>query len=354
MKLYDNLTISEVEQSLTYSDIGLVPVEVSELEHRSEADTNSEFLDLELKLPVISSPMESVTGLKMAQVLGLNGALGIVNRFDNSLSELEDKWLSKEYDTTVNSVYAVSLGLTDSLDTYKFWLEAFDPIICIDTANAQNRNVLKKVEEVKYNFPQARLIVGNIAYCSDDYYENSNILVDLNNLGVDAVRVGVGNGSACSTSVKTGVGIGQVTSVASCYKVKTELNLPIKLIADGGISTSGEIAKALALGADAVMLGRMFAGTKESPGNVIKYDGKLFKVYRGSASFGVKQNGKYIEGEETLVPYKGSVVDVLQEISDGLQSAMAYLNARTLDEFREKARFAILSNSAYFERLSKG
>ena len=352
MKLYDNLTISEVEQSLTYSDIGLVPVEVSELEHRSEADTSSEFLDLDLKLPVISSPMESVTGLLMAVQLNNNGCLGILNRFDKSLSELENSLLD-ENNSLWESVPAISLGLTDSLDIYKFWIESIDPIICIDTANAQNLNVLRKVQEIKTKFPQARLIVGNIAYCGSDYYDKSNILVDLNNLGVEAVRCGVGNGSQCSTSVKTGVGIGTVSTIASCYKVKKELDLPIKLIADGGISTSGEVCKALALGADAVMLGRMFAGTKESPGNVIKYDGKLFKVYRGSASFGVKQNGKYIEGEETLVPYKGSVVDVLQEISDGLQSSMAYLNAKTLDEFREKARFTVLSSSSYIERLPK-
>jgi IMP dehydrogenase/GMP reductase len=348
MKLYSNLSISDIDESLTYSDIGLVPVEVSTLKHRSEADTTSDFLGYKLTIPVISSPMESVTGLEMSKTLREFNVLAILNRFDDSLSKLEDK-----FDNGGGiEEQSISLGLNDPDDIYQFWYDACNPIICVDTANAQNKEVLNKVESLKSKFQYMRLIVGNIAYSTSNT-SRGNILKDLDAIGVDAVRIGVGNGSACSTSVKTGIGLGQVSSISSCYLSKFTYGLKIKLIADGGISSVGDIAKAIALGCDAVMLGRMLSGTKEAPGNIIKTNEGLFKVYRGSASFGVKQNNKYIEGEETLVPYKGTVIDVLNSISDGLQSSMAYLDARTLDEFRKNAVFCKLSQSSYLERLPK-
>lgn len=342
MQLYNSLTINEINESLTYSDIGLVPIGVSELRHRSEANTWSEFLRNTLSIPVLSSPMESVTGLEMAEVLSEYSVLPVLNRFDNSLFEFWERF---------NYTTAISLGLNDNDDVYGNWYHHINPVICIDTANAQNIEILHKVDSLKSKYPNMDLIVGNIAYCINS--DHGNILKDLDSAGAGAVRIGVGNGSACSTSVKTGVGLGQVSSIASCFLSKFTYRLGIKLIADGGISSVGDICKALALGADAVMLGRMFAGTKEAPGQVIKTKEGLFKVYRGSASFGVKQNARYLEGEETLVEYKGSVVDVLNSIADGLQSSMAYLNARTLEEFRANAQFCRLSQSSYLERLPK-
>jgi len=284
----------------------------------------------------------------MAKTLYEHGVLPILNRFDDSLANVFDLINSGSY----LGALAISLGLNDADEVYGSWYKMCSPIICIDTANAQNKSIFKKVESLKSKYPNMRLIVGNIAYSTANV-SNGNILKDLDSIGVDAVRIGVGCGSSCSTSIKTGVGIGQVSSISSCYLSKFTYGLKIKLIADGGISSVGDICKALSLGADAVMLGRMFAGTKEAPGNIIKTNEGLFKVYRGSASFGVKQNGKYIEGEETLVPYKGTVVNVLDSISDGLQSSLSYMNAHNLQEFRENALFCRLSQSAYIERLPK-
>ncbi len=217
-------------------------------------------------------------------------------------------------------------------------------IICIDTANANNLEVLKKTEQVKNKF-DVFLIVGNTA--------NGKTLKQLVDAGADAVRVGIGGGSVCTTSVQTGIGIGQVSSILDVYFAREENNLPIKIIADGGIKNPGDVAKALALGADTVMLGRLLAGTREAPGEVIKYNDQLWKKYRGSASFGVKMKNEFIEGEETMVPYKGHVKNVINAISDGVRSAMSYMNKLTIAELRQTESFAVLSNSSYLERLPK-
>ena len=189
------------------------------------------------------------------------------------------------------------------------------------------------------------IIVGNIAHGAS--------LQQLEDSGADAVRVGIGSGSVCTTSIQTGIGIGQVSSLLDVLFARGEKKLKIKIIADGGIKSAGDVAKAMALGADAVMLGRMLSGTRETPGEVIKYNGQLWKKYRGSASFGVKMRNEFIEGEETMVAYKGSVKNTIDSISDGLKSSMSYMNCFNLDELRNTETFAILSNSSYLERLPK-
>ncbi|UCH66064.1 MAG: IMP dehydrogenase, partial [Ignavibacterium sp.] len=209
---------------------------------------------------------------------------------------------------------------------------------------ANNHEVLNKAEEVKKKF-NVRVIVGNIAHGAT--------LDQLENSGVDAVRVGIGSGSVCTTSIQTGIGIGQVSSLLDVLVARENKKLKIKIIADGGIKGPGDIAKAIALGADSAMLGRMLAGTKETPGEVIKYDDQLWKKYRGSASFGVKMKNEFIEGEETMIPYRGAVSNVIDGISDGLKSTMSYMNCLSLSELQDKSSFTILSNSSYLERLPK-
>ena len=337
MKIYDKKELNEYYQSLTYDDISLVPTEISRIKSRKEVDTSTEFLQEELLQPVISSPMESVTGLDMAKELSKLGCLGILNRFDSSLKKiLEDDSNGKE-------IKAVSVALNTAIDVIEK-LANHNYIICIDTANANNHEVLHKAEEIKKRF-NVRLIVGNIAHGAT--------LDQLESAGADAVRVGIGSGSVCTTSIQTGIGIGQVTSLLDVLFARDEKKLNIKIIADGGIKSPGDVLKAIALGADAAMLGRMLAGTKETPGEVIKYDDQLWKKYRGSASFGVKMKNEFIEGEETMVPYKGAVQNVIDGISDGLKSSMSYMNCLNLNELREKNSFTVLSNSSFLERLPK-
>ena len=281
--------------------------------------------------------MESVTGIEMARELSSLGCIGIVNRFDSSLGELLK---NKNNGRKIN---AISVALNTPLDTIKKLSEGVK-IICIDTANASNREVLKKSEQIKSN-TRVKVIVGNIAHGTS--------LKQLVDAGADAVRVGIGSGSVCSTSIQTGIGIGQVSSILDVYFARKEGKYKIEIIADGGIKGAGDIAKAIALGADAVMIGRLLAGTRETPGEVIRYNDQLWKKYRGSASFGVKMKNEFIEGEETMVPFKGVVKNVVNAISDGLRSSMSYMNCQSIDELRNIEAFAVLSNYSYLERLPK-
>ena len=335
MKIYTKNLLNEYSQSLTYDDISLIPTEVSRIKSRTEAKTNCEFLGVNLSVPVVSSPMDTVTGIEMAKALSEQGCLGILNRFDSSLKEVLKK--------NTNGIKGVSIALNTSLDDVKK-LADNGYIICIDTANANNNEVLVKTDEIK-NACDVKLIVGNIA--------QGDSLGQLEDSGADAVRVGIGGGSVCTTSIQTGIGIGQVSSILDVLEQRKQKKLKIKVIADGGIKGPGDVAKAIALGADVVMLGRMLAGTRETPGEVIKYKDQLWKKYRGSASFGVKMRNEFIEGEETMIPYKGVVKNVIDGISDGLRSSMSYMNCLTLDELKSKDTFAILSNSSYLERLPK-
>ncbi len=335
MKIFSKKDLNDYDLSLTYDDISLVPCEISRIKSRTEAITKTEFLGKKLLLPVLASPMDSVTGLTMAQALDKMGCMGIVNRFDSSLEEIV------KINTEGISAVSISLNNNENLIAK---LAEYNLIICIDTANANNSTVLKKCEEIK-NKHNVKIIVGNVAQGSS--------LNDLVNAGADAVRIGIGGGSMCTTSIQTGIGIGQASSLIDLYFAREEKNLKIELIADGGIKNPGDVAKALALGADVVMLGRMLAGTKEAPGEVIKYNDQLWKKYRGSASFGVKMKNEFIEGEETMIPYKGPVKTVIDSISDGLRSSMSYMNCFSIDEMKNVNTFAVMSHSSSLERLPK-
>lgn len=337
MRIYSKKDLNEYHQSLTYDDISLIPTEISRIKSRTEASTNCRFLGIELGVPVVSSPMDTVTGIDMVQALNQFGCLGILNRFDSSLDSI------LRGGAQTKNIKAVSVALTISKNDIEKLVDR-GYIICIDTANANNKEVLRKTEEIKKKF-DVKLIIGNIA--------QGGSLKQLEDAGADAVRVGIGSGSVCSTSIQTGIGIGQVSSLLDVLFAREKDKLTISIIADGGIKSSGDIAKAIALGADVAMLGRMLSGTKETPGEVIKYSGQLWKKYRGSASFGVKMRNEYIEGEETMVAYKGTVKNVIDSISDGLRSSMSYMNCFTLDELRKTETFAVLSNSSYLERLPR-
>jgi len=336
MKVYTKKNLNEFNHSLTYDDISLIPTQVSRIKSRTEASTGSSFLGLKLSVPIISSPMDSVTGIEMAKELTHLGCIGILNRFDSSLDSVLNIKNGK-------GIRSVSIALTTDQKTIEKIVEK-KYLICIDTANANNNEVLKKTEQIKKKY-DVKVIVGNIAH--------GQSLHQLEDAGADAVRVGIGSGSVCTTSIQTGIGIGQVSSLLNVYFAKIEKKLKIKIIADGGIKSPGDVAKAIALGSDIVMLGRMLSGTRETPGEVIKYKGQLWKKYRGSASFGVKMKNEFIEGEETMVAYKGVVKNVVDAISDGLKSSMSYMNCFSLEELRKTETFAVLSNSSFLERLPR-
>jgi IMP dehydrogenase len=225
-------------------------------------------------------------------------------------------------------------------------------VICIDTAHGHTRNVIDAIMATKREFPDLEVIAGNIATS-----EGAKALCDA---GADALRVGMGPGSICTTRVVSGVGVPQITAIMDTIAVAEPRGIPV--IADGGIRFSGDITKALAAGATSVMIGSLFAGTEESPGETILYQGRTYKLYRGMGSIGamnertgdrygqVDPDGKHIpEGIEGRVPHRGSLASNIEQLVGGLQSGMGYIGAANLNELRRRARFVKVSDAGMRE-----
>jgi IMP dehydrogenase len=227
-------------------------------------------------------------------------------------------------------------------------------VIVVDTAHGHSLGVLAAVEEIKKAYPDLQVIGGNVA--------TAEATQELINAGADAVKVGMGPSSICTTRVVAGIGVPQLTAIAECARVGEQYGIPI--IADGGIKYSGDIPKALAAGAHSVMLGSLFAGTEESPGERVLYQGRSYKIYRGMGSLGAMAGGKgdrYFQGDvqqlsklvpegvEGRVPYKGLLADVVYQLVGGLRAGMGYCGCRTIAELRHKARFIRITNAGLRE-----
>ncbi|MCX7832798.1 MAG: guanosine monophosphate reductase [Ignavibacteria bacterium] len=331
-------------KSLTYDDISILPNKISSIEHRAECDTSIEFLGIKLSIPIIASPMNTVCGGRMAKALADLKTLGIIHRF-NSIEDQLNEFIDNGLTESEYKAAAIGIKGQTEIDRLKRLADFGVKIICIDIANGGNRLLEKLFSEISglIKSYDLKIIAGNVAS-----YETTKYLIEL---GVDAIRVGIGNGAMCSTSIKSGVGIGQVDAIIRALSAKEDMNSNVKIIADGGIANPGAMCKAIALGCDAVILGMALAGTEEAPGEVLKYNSQRWKKYCGSASFAVKQDNKdYIEGEESLVPYKGTVAKVIKEYKEGLQSSMSYLNSKTIEEYQNNSTFVILTSHSFLER----
>ena len=243
---------------------------------------------------------------------------------------------------------AAAVGITsDTFERAKALLDAGADAIVIDTAHGHSAGVIRKIKEIRETFPDATLIAGNVATG-----EGTRALFET---GVDVVKVGIGPGSICTTRVVAGVGVPQITAIYDAATVAKEFGKAI--IADGGIKYSGDIAKAIAAGGHAVMLGSMLAGTDESPGEFEIFQGRRFKTYRGMGSLAAMENGsgdRYFqakneankrvpEGIEGRVAYKGSAADIIFQMVGGLRSGMGYVGAHNLEELRENTQFVRMS-----------
>jgi IMP dehydrogenase len=248
---------------------------------------------------------------------------------------------------------AIGVG-NDALDRAAALIEAKVDVLVIDTAHGHSGRVLETLRLLKKKFPEQEIIAGNIA--------TAEAAEDLIAAGADALKVGVGPGSICTTRVVTGAGVPQITAIADVFRVAKKKNIPI--IADGGIKYSGDITKALAAGASCVMLGNLLAGTDEAPGEVVIYQGRSYKIYRGMGSLEAMKEGsrdRYFqdvpgvqsklvpEGIEGRVPYKGPVVNIIQMMVGGLRSGMGYAGCRTIPELQEKARFIRITSAGLRE-----
>ena len=249
---------------------------------------------------------------------------------------------------------AAAVGVSqDMMDRVRSLIAAKADIISIDTAHGHSASVLSAVERIRSAFPEITLFAGNVATAAATR--------DLISAGADAVKVGIGPGSICTTRVVSGIGVPQITAVADCAEEADKFG--IKVIADGGIKYSGDIAKAIGAGAGAVMLGSLLAGTEESPGQTEIYQGRSFKVYRGMGSMGAMEQAhgssdRYFqedakklvpEGVEGRVPYKGALSDTAFQLMGGLRSAMGYCGTRTIEELRRNAEFVRITSAGLTE-----
>ena len=244
----------------------------------------------------------------------------------------------------------------DYLERAEALLEAGADVLVVDIAHGHSENAINTVHMIKKAFPNCELIAGNIA--------TGDGARDLIKAGVDAVKVGVGSGSICITRVVTGSGVPQLTAVIDSVKVARDHDIPV--ISDGGIRNSGDITKALAAGSSSVMVGSLFGGTDESPGKTLVKNGKKFKMYRGMASFYASLGRKYREegpqvvdsddlndyvpeGVEAMVPYKGSVVEIVRQLAGGLRSGLSYCGAKTIAEMQKNAEFIKMTSAGFIE-----
>ncbi len=248
---------------------------------------------------------------------------------------------------------AIGVG-KNRLEQAEALLKAGADVLFIDSAHGHSKNVIETIKEIKYHFPDCQLIAGNIATA-----EGCEALIKA---GADGVKVGVGPGSICTTRIVAGAGVPQITAIANAAKVADRYGIPI--IADGGIRFSGDITKAIAAGAWAVMIGNLFAGTEEAPGEIILYEGRTYKLYRGMGSLSAmfKSGGreryghesedisKFVpEGVEGRVPYRGPVSNIIYQLIGGLKSGMGYCGCATIEELRKKAKFIKITPAGYRE-----
>jgi IMP dehydrogenase len=247
-----------------------------------------------------------------------------------------------------------AVGIIDREERVQALLDAGADVIVIDTSHGHSKSVLEAIRDTKRNFPKCELIAGNVATA-----EGAKALIEA---GVDAVKVGVGPGSICTTRVVAGVGVPQLTAIREAYEVCKRYDIPV--IADGGIKYSGDITKALAAGAHSVMIGGLFAGTEESPGETVLFQGRSYKVYRGMGSLEAMKMGsrdRYFqdefegnlklvpEGIEGRVPFRGSLSASIHQLVGGLKAGMGYIGCRTIKEMHEKAKFVKITQAGLRE-----
>ena len=322
-----------LETHITFDDVLLVP-QYSNIKSRSEVSLNSEISEgTSLRVPIISAPMDTVCETFMASTLADYGALGIIHRYNT----IEDQAaLVSKASKSGSKTIGAAIGITgDYIERASALVEAGASVLCLDVAHGDHvlmhvgaHNIVDRFGDI------AHIMAGNVATYTG--------ALALGHIGVESIRVGIGGGSICSTRIQTGHGMPTPSSVVECAKVKEQFP-DLKIIADGGIKTSGDMVKALAAGADFVMVGSLLAGTTEAPGEIVYKDGKSFKSYRGMASKDAQMDwrGKAssLEGVATVIPYKGSVVSVLEGLENGIRSGLSYSGARNLQELRESARF---------------
>ena len=344
--------MGNIKDSFTFDDVTLVPKYSSILPSETITSTKISH-NLNLQIPLMSSAMDTVTESKMAIALSKSGGIGIIHRNLSIQKQVQEVKKVKKNNFLVGA--AIGVNPKDIERVYKL-LEAKVNLIVIDTAHGHTQKVLSMIKKIKKKFKKSTLCAGNIATG-----KAAKFLADA---GVDIVKVGIGPGSICTTRLVTGIGVPQLSAILEVKKALK--NYKTSIISDGGIKFSGDIAKAIAAGADAIMIGSLFSGTIESPGKTFKYRGKLYKNFRGMGSVGAmsvgsadryyqekfKNTSKYVpEGVEGIVKFKGSVNKIIYNLIGGLKSSMGYLGAKTIKDLQKKGDFIKISKAGFYESM---
>lgn len=342
---------STIPLGLTYDDVLLIPRR-SRIRSRLQVDLGTRLTSgLSLDVPAIAANMDTICESEMAIAMARLGGIGIIHRFMQSRHQAEEIAMVKACGENLRVGAAIGTD-HDMQERMEACVAAGADVLVLDIAHGHSEHALDAVRQCKETFPDVSLIAGNVATA-----EGSLDLVDA---GADAVKVGVGPGGVCTTRLVTGVGVPQLTALYDVY----QSGIDVPIIADGGIRSAGDIAKALAVGADSVMLGSMLAGTKESPGEVEQSSFGLVKRIRGMASqeaierrahrHGQTLDDQYFEsrspeGVESIVPYKGTVDKIVNTLMGGVKSSFSYLNAANIEEFRANAAFIRVSQAGLHE-----
>jgi len=347
------MIMDPIKEALTFDDVTLVPKYSKILP--SEVDTSIKLTNnLKLKIPLMSSAMDTVTESKMAIAVAEAGGIGVIHRNLEIKKQIEEIRKVKKQKLLVGA--AVGAGPKE-LKRAKEILDEGVNLIVVDTAHGHTKKVSEIIKYIKkIKDKKIALCAGNIATP-----EAAKFLIKL---GDDINKVGIGHGSICTTRLVAGIGVPQLSAILSVRNGIKNKN--IKIIADGGVKYSGDLAKAFAAGADAVMIGSLFAGTDEAPGKIIKINGKLFKSFRGMGSVGAMNKGsadryfqkkqkdrsKYVpEGVEGFSKYKGEVKNIIYKLIGGLRSSMGYLGSKQIKYLRNKPQFVKITKAGFYESM---
>ena len=341
-----------IKEALTFDDVLLLP------KYSNILPSNTNILlhltkKICLDVPFLSSAMDTVTESKMAIAIAKEGGMGIIHRnLDIKNQSYEIKKVKRK-----NLLVGAAVGTNkEDLSRARSLISNGVDLIVIDTAHGHSEKVLKILSKIKKIVKNIPICVGNIA--------TGEAAIKLYNSGADIIKVGIGPGSICTTRMVAGIGVPQISAIMEVKKALKKRN--IKIISDGGIKFSGDIAKALAAGADAIMMGSIFAGTDESPGKKFRIKGKIYKQYRGMGSIGAmsagsanryfqknyKDRSKFVpEGVEGRVEYKGKVSKIIYQLQGGLRSSMGYIGAKNLKEINKKAKFIKITKAGFYESM---
>ena len=341
-----------IKESLTFDDVLLLPRYSRVLPSKTDISLKLTKKIL-LKVPFLSSAMDTVTESRMASAIANEGGIGIIHRNLNIKKQSEEvKKVNKK-----KLFVGAAIGTNkEDIERARSLISNGVDLIVIDTAHGHSEKVLKTLSKIKKITKEIPICVGNVA--------TGDAAKRLYNSGADIIKVGIGPGSICTTRMVAGIGVPQISAIMDVKKKLRKKE--IKIISDGGIKFSGDIAKALAAGADAIMMGSIFAGTEESPGKKFKSKGKYYKQYRGMGSVGAmsagsanryfqknfKDKSKFVaEGVEGRVEFKGKISKIIYQLQGGLRSSMGYIGAKNLKELNKKGKFVKITKAGFYESM---